>query len=66
MDYLIQYHIEQAKRLLLETDEPVTGIAFMTGFNSSAYFSKTFKQYQHATPTEFRQSRKTDLLEGLS
>lgn len=61
-DYLIQYRVEQAKRLLLETDEPVTNIAFMTGFNNSAYFGKTFKKYTQSTPKEFRRSRRfTDL-----
>lgn len=60
MDYLIQYRIEQSKRLLIETDEPITNITFMTGFNSSAYFSKTFKKYLEITPKEYRQSRKTN------
>lgn len=58
MDYLIQYRVEQAKRLLLETEEPVTNIAFMTGFNNSAYFGKTFKKYTQSTPKEFRRSRR--------
>lgn len=58
MDYLIHYRIEQAKRLLAETDEPVTDIAFMTGFQSSAYFTKTFRKLTGVTPTEFRKARK--------
>lgn len=58
MDYLIHYRIEQAKRLLAETDEPVTDIAFMTGFQSSAYFTKTFRKLLTVTPTEFRKARK--------
>ncbi len=61
MDYLIHYRIEQAKRLLTETDEPVTNIAFMTGFHSSAYFGKIFKKYLNVTPKEFRQARKKDM-----
>lgn len=62
MDYLIHYRVEQAKRLLRETDEPITNIAFMTGFHNSAYFSKTFKKYTNTTPKEFRQSHKTNAL----
>ena len=61
MDYLIHYRIEQAKRLLTETDEPGTNIAFMTGFHSSAYFGKIFKKYLNVTPKEFRQARKMDM-----
>lgn len=57
-DYLIRYRIEQAKRLLTQTDEPVTNIAFMTGFQSSAYFTKTFRKLQSVTPKEFRQAQK--------
>lgn len=56
MDYLVYYRIEQAKRLLRETDKPITDIAFGTGFNNSAYFSKTFKKYLNMTPKEFRQT----------
>lgn len=59
MDYLIHYRIEQAKRLLRETDESITNIAFMTGFHSSAYFGKMFKKLAGTTPREFRQVHKT-------
>lgn len=58
MDYLIHYRIEQAKRLLAETNEPITNIAFMTGFQSSAYFTKTFHKLQNTTPKEFRETHK--------
>ncbi len=58
MDYLIHYRIEQAKKLLRETDESITNIAFMTGFNNSAYFGKTFKKYTGITPKGFRQLHK--------
>ncbi len=58
MDYLIHYRIEQAKRLLRETDESITNIAFMTGFHNSAYFGKMFKKLAGMTPREFRQEHK--------
>ena len=32
MDYLSHYRIEKSKSLLAETEEPITNIAFMTGF----------------------------------
>lgn len=53
-EYLIAYRVEQAKRLLRETDEPITNIAFLTGFHSSAYFSKIFKKSLLCTPKEYR------------
>lgn len=60
MEYLICYRIEQAKRLLAETEESITDIAFMTGFQSSAYFAKTFRKLQGITPKEFRQARREE------
>ena len=59
VDSLIHYRIEQAKRLLRETDESVTNIAFMTGFHNSAYFGKMFKKLTGMTPGKFRQTHKT-------
>lgn len=54
MNYLISYRIEQAKDMLRNTKEPVTNIAFMTGFQNSAYFSKIFKKYTELTPKQYR------------
>lgn len=60
MDYLIHYRIEQAKRLLTQTEASVTEIAFQAGFQSSAYFTKTFRTLQGMTPTAFRQQNKAE------
>lgn len=54
MDYLSRYRIGQAMRLLREGELPVTQIAFQCGFQSSAYFTKVFRQQQGVTPTQFR------------
>lgn len=62
IDYLIDYRIEQAKRLLRETDHPITNIAFMVGFNDSAYFSKIFKEHLKTTPKDYRESNTTSFL----
>lgn len=56
IDYLIHYRIERAKKFLLETNSSITEIAYMTGFQSSAYFTKIFRKYTGMTPKEFRQS----------
>ena len=55
MDYLSRYRVGQAMRLLRESRLPVTQIAFQCGFQSSAYFTKVFRQQQGLTPTQFRQ-----------
>ena len=53
MQYLMQKRLEQAKKLLLTSEFTITQIATKCGFNSSAYFSKMFKKYYNATPSEF-------------
>ena len=55
INYLNYYRIEKACSLLLNTDSPITDIAFKTGFNSSSYFVKIFKTYKGITPKQYRQ-----------
>lgn len=49
--------IEQAKKLLLETDLPVSEIAITLTYDPSN-FSKVFKKITHQTPGEFRKQAK--------
>ncbi len=53
-EYLMDYRIQMAEKLLKSTALPVTDIALQTGFNSSAYFSKIFKQFRHMSPGDYR------------
>ena len=52
--YVNQLRIEEAKRLLVSSNEKVYAIALNTGFNSSNSFTRVFKQHTHQTPAEFR------------
>lgn len=54
MEYLKAYRIERAARMLLNTDESVTDIAYSSGFNDLSYFIKTFKDVKGVTPQKFR------------
>ncbi|MBP3633736.1 MAG: AraC family transcriptional regulator [Oscillospiraceae bacterium] len=54
MEYLTQYRIEAASRLLEKTTLPVTEIAMETGWGSSAYFSKIFRKLRGMSPKEYR------------
>lgn len=65
MEYLLEYRIGAAGKLLEGTDLSVTEIALQTGFNSPAYFSKQFKAITGKTPNSFRntaQALQTQLL----
>ncbi|MDC7286423.1 AraC family transcriptional regulator [Blautia schinkii] len=53
-EYLLDYRIETAERLLRTTNMPVTDIAMETGFSSAAYFGKVFKNISGKTPGAFR------------
>lgn len=53
-EYLNIYRVERAARKLINTDLPVTQIAYTCGFNDLSYFIKTFKQIKGMTPKNFR------------
>ena len=53
-DFLNQYRITQAKRLMDETNKMVYEIAFEVGFSDQHYFSRTFKKYAGVPPSEYR------------
>jgi AraC family transcriptional activator of pobA len=46
--------IDEAKRLLLYTDNNVGEIAYQLNFKDPSYFVKFFKKYQRITPDEYR------------
>ena len=58
MDYLIQYRISEAARLLSSTQEPVTQIAMMTGFDSAGHMGRFFRRQMGCSPREFRRLRR--------
>ncbi len=51
---LRRVRLELAKKLLVETRDPVTNIVFAAGFNSRQVFSSLFRRETGMTPTEFR------------
>ncbi|WOO40021.1 helix-turn-helix domain-containing protein [Rubellicoccus peritrichatus] len=54
-DYLTHYRVSQAQRMLLETDWPVTTIAFECGFGSSSSFYRAFEKINAGeSPVDFR------------
>ena len=45
--------LRYASELLQSNQYSIKEITYMSGFNSTAYFSKTFRELFHLTPTEF-------------
>ncbi|MBB3111641.1 AraC-like DNA-binding protein [Paenibacillus phyllosphaerae] len=54
LEYLATYRIEQAKRLLIDTNETIGRIAEETGFGTFSYFIRSFNRLAGCTPKEFR------------
>lgn len=53
VNFLNQYRISQAKRLLM-TNKNVSEACFECGFESLSYFNRTFKKITNANPSEFK------------
>lgn len=57
IEYLLNYRIEQAKKLLRQSEFSITDVALQAGFSTSAYFSKIFKERVGQIPREYRQQQ---------
>ncbi|WOO42358.1 AraC family transcriptional regulator [Rubellicoccus peritrichatus] len=56
VDYITRQRINAAEKLLKNSKLSVSDIAFKCGFNSSQYFSRTFRRYNGLSPSAFRGS----------
>ncbi|MBL9113963.1 MAG: AraC family transcriptional regulator [Verrucomicrobiaceae bacterium] len=56
IDWLRHYRIQQAKRRLLESTDPVKDVARQVGYSDQFYFSKDFKRFTLLSPTVYRET----------
>lgn len=54
IDWLTQFRINSAKRLLAESDSSIARIAKSCGFADPAFFARAFRRRAGSSPTEFR------------
>ena len=52
--YLIQYRLIQAAEQLCTTEKSISTIANDTGFTSTGYFCRRFRDFYHMTPNDYR------------
>lgn len=52
--FIRSQRIKLASELLQDTDTPVNGIAYQTGFNTPSYFIKCFREHYGVTPAQYR------------
>jgi AraC-like DNA-binding protein len=61
---LNERRVEDAKRLLVQTDASVRVVSSEVGFNSTASFNRVFKDIVGQPPTSYRKENKRDALIG--
>ena len=54
--HMKEHRMEQAAKLLLETQDSIAQIAQSVGYDSQSKFTAAFKNYFHTLPTEYRKS----------
>jgi len=53
-EHMHHLRVGETCRMLVETDEPITQIAFAVGFNNIANFNRIFRRLKGMSPREFR------------
>lgn len=57
IQYVKQYRIQKASELLTATDQKISDIGVLCGFQDISYFIKTFKKRKGCTPSEYRKEK---------
>ena len=55
IDSLLDIRMAHASRLLIDTNQPISEIAYNCGFNNISNFNRLFKKKKGCTPKEFRE-----------
>ncbi len=57
LQYVTDYRIKEAKKLLLEHNYSIEEISSRVGYKTSKYFIQIFKEYEKITPNQYRKQR---------
>lgn len=57
--YLKQFRVQRAAELLISTEEKVSDIGEMCGFQEMSYFAKSFREIMGLAPSEYRKTFRT-------
>ncbi|MFB8375356.1 helix-turn-helix domain-containing protein [Paenibacillus taichungensis] len=60
LDYITRLRIEQAKALLMRTDDPLREIARSVGFSDEYYFNRRFSQMTGFSPKQYVRQHRND------
>ena len=56
VEYISRLRVEETKKLLCSTDQPLQEIAQKVGFNNVASLIRVFKKYENMTPANYKKS----------
>ena len=62
VEYVNRQRVEQAKRLLMFTDDAIVDVAVATGFNSRQHFFRVFTGVTGMSPQQFRKEHRAQTL----
>ena len=64
-DYICELRVQDAARMLVETDDNVINIAFNVGFESLRTFNRIFPKYMGTTPEKYRRQHRAEVPAGV-
>ena len=53
-EFIRMIRLKKSGQLLIQTNMPISQIAFEVGFNDLKYFRECFKEFFEATPSEYK------------
>ena len=59
-EYIEELKMKNAKKLLSDSELPITDIAFLCGYSDSNYFTLRFRRFAGVPPTEYRKRQKNN------
>ena len=60
-DYLTDYRINEAAKLLLNTNDRIVDISVAVGYKNSDYFIRRFIEIKGMTPSQYRRQKKNNM-----
>ena len=60
-DYLTDYRINEAAKLLLNTNDKIVDISVAVGYKNSDYFIRRFIEIKGMTPSQYRRQKKNNM-----
>ncbi|WP_242069616.1 helix-turn-helix transcriptional regulator [Paenibacillus dendritiformis] len=64
VNYVKKVRLEEAKRMLAETDRKIADISRRVGYEHVKQFTRVFKELEGITPHEYRAKQKSERFRG--